>query len=151
LNIQDFISPRNQSQQDMREEWITHLIYVNRVGINRVLNKYGYSGELQPTTREDTIEAIEMLIEQNGTDAIRDLLMAQPEFEAIKQLLTPKLKPIYRIPINQTFTQVTKPLPTVQVMQNATGSETTKLFDISTDDLLKGALIFGILYLLTKE
>ena len=139
----------------MREEWLSHLTYVNPVGVNRVLAKYGFSGELQPVTREDTIEAIEMMIEHNGTDAIRELLMIQPEFEAIKQLLTPRAKPFVSIPLNQVnqVTQTMQPVQALQpVMQNATGSVTNQgIFDIPTRDILTGAAIFGILYLLTKK
>jgi hypothetical protein len=147
VNIQQFITPQNQSQQDMRDEWLSHLLYVNPVGINRILNKYGYSGRLEPQTREDTIEAIGILIEYNGTDAIRDLLMAQPEFDAIRELLTPKTKPYISVPINNINQVTQKP-----VMQNATGMETIDgIFDIPANDIIKGMLIFGILYLLTKQ
>ena len=148
MNIQQFIYPNNQSQQDVREEWISHLLYVNPVGINRILTKYGFSGRLQPDSREDTIEAIEILIEQNGTDAIRDLLMAQPEFDAIKELLTPKAKPFIGIPINRVNQVTQTPAPAVQ---NATGIENITGLSIPVNDMIKGAIIFGILYLLTKK
>jgi len=127
----------------MRDEWLSHLIYVNPVGINRILTKYGFSGRLEPDSREDTIEAIEMMIEQNGTDAIRELLIIQPEFEAIKQLLTPKARPYISVPINQTQ---------IPEVRNVTGNETiTGLFAIPVEDMIKGAIIFGILYLLTHK
>lgn len=154
MNIQQFIQPQNQSQQDIREEWISHLINCNRVGINRVLDKYGYSGNLQPETREDTIEAIEMLIEYNGTDGIRDLMMAQPEFEAIKQILFVQNRKVIPIPVNAISQVVQTPQPSIPqpVMQNATGGiETAGLFSIPVNDIVKGAIIFGILYMLTRN
>ena len=121
----------------MREEWLSHLTYGNPVGVNRILQKYGFSGYLQPDNRDDTIEALEMLIEQNGTDGIRDLLMIMPEFDAIREILTPKANIIYSAP----------------VIRNATGSEKPAgdILGIPVDHILKGALIFSVIYLLTKK
>jgi hypothetical protein len=143
----------------MRQEWLSHLVFVNRAGVNRILAKYGYLGTLEPQTREETIEAIEMAIEYNGTDAIRDFMMVQPEFEAIKQLVMPKNRQFVGIPvekINQVVQTPTQQQPTqaVQplVLRNATGIDNnTGLFDIPANDIIKGAIIFGIIYFLTKK
>lgn len=136
MNIQQLIYPSNQTQQDQREEWLSHLTYANPVGVNRILWKFGFSGMNQPNNREETIEAMEMMIEQNGTDAIRELLAIMPEFEAIREMLTPKAKIVYAYPVNEPE------------YKPATGNE---ILNIPVDHIVKGALIFGLVYLLSKK
>ena len=139
MNIQQFIYPENQTQTDMRDEWIAYLLKVNPIGCNRVLTRYGFSGRYQPEDEEDYREAIEMLIEQNGTDAIRDLLKLQPEYEAIRELFTHQVDPVI-IP--------------EKTMKNATGNENTASDVVSSlpmNDILKAAAVFGLLYVLTQK
>lgn len=121
----------------MRAEWIAYLLRVNPIGVNRVLNRYGFTGRYQPEDEEDYREAIEMLIEQNGTDAIRDLLKIQPEYEVIRDLFTQKVEPVVIAP---------EPKQT----RNATGTEITQSV-LPMNDILKAAAVFGLLYVLTRK
>lgn len=148
MNIQQFITPQNQSQHDMRQLWFEYLHAVNPVGVNRVLNNYGFTDRMAPVNEEETLEAIENVVEMHGTDGIRDLMMCLPEFDAIRAIVTPKASPFMSIPINN-INQVTQ-IPNAAV-RNATGNETVTGLSIPVDDILKGAIIFGILYLLTQK
>ena len=137
MNIQQFIDPANQTQTDMRAEWIIYLLRVNPIGVNKILSRYGFTGRYQPVDEEDYREAIEILIEQNGTDAIRDLFKIQPEYEAIRDLLAIKVDPV----IVESATL------------NATGNENTasEIISIPINDIVKAAAVFGLLYLLTQK
>ena len=67
---------------------VDYVAYRNPIGTKKVLNKYGYTGTLEPENVEQSVEAALDLIQREGQDALNDLMKEHPD----RQFILPSLK-----------------------------------------------------------
>jgi hypothetical protein len=60
-------------------EFIERVNYSNPIGFKRILNKYGATGILEPQDAEESIEAMQLLINEYGNVVVNDLLKVHPD------------------------------------------------------------------------
>lgn len=60
-------------------EFIERVNYSNPIGFKRILNKYGATGIFEPQDAEESIEAMQLLINEYGNVVVNDLLKVHPD------------------------------------------------------------------------
>jgi hypothetical protein len=74
----------NESQN--KTDWVVSLITRNPVGVNKVLQRNGYSGILAAQSLEDMENKCREFIAEKGDEATVELLPEVPEYNAIREL-----------------------------------------------------------------
>lgn len=66
-------------QNEKLIDFIERVNYSSPIGFKRVLNKYGATGVLEPQNAQESIEAMQLLINEYGNIVINDLLRVHPD------------------------------------------------------------------------
>lgn len=66
-------------QNEKLIDFIERVNYSSPIGFKRVLNKYGATGVFEPQNAQESIEAMQLLINEYGNIVINDLLRVHPD------------------------------------------------------------------------
>lgn len=86
MKIANYANPNNEEQENIKNEFLEHLIWSNPQGIMSVLNRSGYTGSLAPQNQEELYEAAQYYIDRGGESAVVELCKIAPEFEAMRSI-----------------------------------------------------------------